>query len=341
VEFLRAQFHQELDYDGEIIIAGENFARHDILAELAPEPYRIAFNDWLEQRKERLLTKADEILARYDNGRRFDRLVTAYKAGKMIPFIGAGMSAASGYPTWTQFLYDLCNESHVQGSDLGEMLFRGEYEEAVQAIHDDLGSALFNENLEAAFAREKQLAGAIHHLPALFSKALVITTNFDLVVERIFENGENEDAGFDLVVSGRSLAEVLRQIAAGGRLLIKLHGDCRKVGDRVLLKSEYDTAYSDKGVVKQFFSRVMFGQSILFLGCSLTADRTITAMKQIAKEFTSEALPRHYAILELKKSDDRVARKKHLSEANIFPIFYEEGEHDESIEALLLKLSTP
>ena len=83
----------------------------------------------------------------------------------------------------------------------------------------------------------------------------------------------------------------------------------------------------------------MFGQSLLFLGCSLSVDRTISSMKEIVKEFTPEALPRHYALLELKSSDDRITRKKHLSEANIFPIWYEEGEHDESVEALLLKLS--
>ena len=127
-------------------------------------------------------------------------------------------------------------------------------------------------------------------------------------------------------------------MAAGSRLLIKLHGDCRQVSDRVLLRSEYDTAYSDVGVVKNFFNRVMFGQSLLFLGCSLTVDRTISAMKETAREVGADKLPRHYAILELKAADDRVARKKHLSEANIFPIWYGEGEHDESLEALFLKL---
>jgi hypothetical protein len=42
--------------------------------------------------------------------------------------------------------------------------------------------------------------------------------------------------------------------------------------------------------------------------------------------------------VELKASDDRVTRKKHLAEANIFPIWYPEREHDESLEALFLKM---
>ena len=52
----------------------------------------------------------------------------------------------------------------------------------------------------------------------------------------------------------------------------------------------------------------------------------------------AHTLPQHYAFLELKDGIDRVERKKALAKANIFPIWYPEGEHDESIEALLLAL---
>jgi len=338
VEFLRDLFHQELDDDGEIVIARETFTRHDILNGLAPEPYRIAFNEWLEERKDRLLTKADDILKLHDNNQRFDRINAVFESDKLVPFVGAGMSAATGYPPWTRFLYQLCDASHVKKTDLAAMLAKGEYEEAAQSLHDDLGPALFNEKLEATFVHAKPLAGAVNYLPLLFPKQSFITTNFDPVIERVYESTKDTVAGFDMVKSGNSLAEVLRQMAAGSRLLIKLHGDCRQVAERVLLKTEYDAAYADIGVVKNFFNKVMFGQSLLFLGCSLSADRTINSMQEVVKEYGPDALPRHYAILELKAADDPVARSKFLSKANIFPIWYPEGEHDESLEALFLKL---
>jgi hypothetical protein len=205
-------------------------------------------------------------------------------------------------------------------------------------VHDDLGAALFNEKLEAKFIHTKPLVGAVNYLPILFPKQSVITTNFDPVIERIYETAKDKVPGFDMVKSGRSLAEVLRQMAGGSRLLIKLHGDCRQVAERVLLKTEYDAAYADVGVVKNFFNKVMFGQSLLFLGCSLSVDRTINSMQEVVKQYGPDALPRHYAILELKAADDPVARSKFLSKANIFPIWYPEGEHDESLEALFLKL---
>jgi len=336
MEFLREQFEDEIDNDGDIVIASQTFLRRDVLRELAPEAYEIAFSEWIEARKEGFLQKADEILSQYDNEGRFEQLDRTFRSGKMLPFVGAGMSTGSGFPTWTEFLYQICDESHVCRHNLDKLLSEGKYEESAQLLYDDLGAPLFNECLESTFAREKDPVGPISYLPLLFPDTSVLTTNFDCLIERIY----NDDGyhGFDRLQSGKALSEVLRQVAGGSRLLIKIHGDCRQVADRVLLKSEYDDCYADDGVVGQFFNRVMFGQSILFLGCSLTADRTVTTMKAVIAQYGSETLPKHYAILELRETDDSVTRRKYLAEANIFPIWYEEGTHDESIEALFLKL---
>ena len=336
MEHLRAQFHQELDDEGDIIIAGENFTRHDILNVLAPEPYRIAFNEWLENRKIKLLDKAVDILSHYDNAARFEQLGLAFRGGSMVPCVGAGLSVASGFPPWTKFLYQVCDESHVVTADLSALLAGGEYEEAAELLYNDLGAALFNENVQSTFASEKKPLGVVNFLPVLFPNTSILTTNFDPLIETVYKGDGFE--GFDRVQSGKVLSEVCRQMTEGSRLLVKMHGDCRQVADRVLLKSEYEAAYTDASAVKLFFNQVMFGRSLLFLGCSLSTDRTIKTMKDLVVEYGSENLPRHYAFLELKAVDDRIARKKDLAAANIFPIWYDEDDHDESLEALFLKL---
>ncbi|MCP3956477.1 MAG: hypothetical protein GY719_01350 [bacterium] len=338
MESLRGQFEEELNSEGEVMIAGQPFLRAQILHELAPEAYGLAFDDWIEARKTQLLEKADSILEKYDNEQRFEQFTIAYRAGGMAPFVGAGMSFTSGFPLWTNFLFQLCDESHVETEDLQRLIDGGEYEDAAQLLHDDLGPALFNENIQASFARERIPAGPVVYLPKLFPKASILTTNFDGLIERLFEESDDDEQGIDRVVSGRNLGEVQRQMAGGTRVLVKLHGDCRQVADRVLLRSEYETAYADEEVVEGFFNRVVFGRALLFLGCSLSKDRTVSIMKQIVAKNGSDQLPRHYSFLGLRESDDRVARKKHLSEANIFPIWYEAQEDDESIEALFTKL---
>jgi len=336
MEFLRSQFEEELNAEGDITIANQAFLPSNILQEMAPEAYDLTFNEWIQSRKTQLIEKADEILEQFDNKLRFEQLALAYRGGAMIPFIGAGMSRASGFPLWTSFLFQLCEESHVTTDTLEELIEEGKYEEAAQELYNDLGEALFNENIQVAFDRTRESVGPINYLSQLFQRSSVLTTNFDCLLERIYENDTN--AGFDRVISGKSLNEVLRQITGGSRLLIKLHGDCRQVAERVLLKAEYDAAYTDEKSVENFFSRVIFGNALLFLGCSLSSDRTITTMKNIVSEIGSDALPRHYAFLGLRDGEDRIVRKKHLSEANIFPIWYEAGDDDEAIEALFLKL---
>jgi hypothetical protein len=226
VEFLRPLFHQELDDEGEVIIAGEPFSRHDILNGLAPEPYRIAFNEWLENRRIRLLEKASEILSHFDNAARFEQLSVAFNNGAMIPFVGAGLSVASGFPTWTKFLYQLCGESHVSPDDLRALLNEGHYEEGAELLYDDLGSALFNEAIQSTFASMRTPAGPINFLPSLFPNTSIITTNFDPLIETIYKGDGCQI--FDIVQTGKVISEVCRQMAGGSRLLVKIHGTAAK-----------------------------------------------------------------------------------------------------------------
>ena len=79
---------------------------------------------------------------------------------------------------------------------------------------------------------------------------------------------------------------------------------------------------------------------ILFLGCSLTVDRTLKAMTNTMNSKDIDKFPRHYAFLSLKGTEDRLARRDQLSQSNIFPIWYPDDEdHDECIEALFVKLA--
>lgn len=336
MEHLRELFHVALNDEGVVEIAGFEFQRDQVLRALEEVGYEQAFQDWLLERKNELLQRAAEILDLYDNSNRFAALKRSFDRKKMIPFIGAGMSFSSGFPLWEEFLRKLRMESHLSEADLEQALECGDYEGAVELLYNDLGAGLFDSSLEETFRVTKELSGPVNYLFQLFRETSVITTNFDPLIESLA--AEHLPNGFDKVQSGAHLEEALRLEASGSRLLLKIHGECDIVTGRVLTKMEYDRAYSDDGIVKNFINRILFGQSMLFLGCSLHQDRLLKCMKQFVTDNDPKQLPRHYAFLELKSSDDRVERKKHLSEANIFPIWYPEDEHDESIEALFLKL---
>lgn len=335
MDFWRPKYHEYLNSEGDVTIVGYAFQRSRILSELEPQTYQLSFEDWVEERKSNLLEIANQVLSLHGNVNRFQALKKAQTSRNVVPFLGAGLSMPSGFPSWTKFMWDLQAESHVLAADLDELLAAGDYEGAAQLIHDDLGPALFNKQLQECFDRECNATGAVNLLPLVFSESNVITTNFDKLVESAFLG---QSQGFDQTIAGSNLLEALRILNTGGRYLLKLHGSCETLANRVLLSSEYTQAYSDVGTVKRFFSRFLFGKSLLFIGCSLLTDRTIRTMETVVMEEGAHTLPQHYAFLELKKNTDRVERNKALAKANIFAIWYPEGEHDESIEALLLAL---
>lgn len=335
MDFLAPLYDEELNSAGDVEIVGSTFQRSRILNELEKVTYDVAFQEWVELRRQSMLDRANQILSMYDNRNRFNELKSAFRGPGVVPFIGAGMSMPSGYPGWTTFLWDMQAESHVSADDLNNLLSNGEYESAAQLLYDDLGPVLFNRQLQECYAQSKKILGAVHFLPLVFPSTNILTTNFDFVLEDLFRN---KDQGFDQVIFGNSLPEVLRLFHIKTRMLVKIHGTCNIVANRVLLRSEYERAYADAGSVKSFFSRFMFAKSLFFLGCSLTTDRTLKAMEEVVNEEGASTLPSHYAFLELKASQARVTRKKMLAKANILPIWYPENEHDESVEALLIAL---
>ena len=87
-------------------------------------------------------------------------------------------------------------------------------------------------------------------------------------------------------------------------------------------------------------SSVVTNRQLLFLGCSLSADRTVQALVDI-KNHVKLHQPQHFAFLPLDDDTDREVRRQELIAANINPIWYpfkSGDDHDEYIEALLVCL---
>ena len=102
----------------------------------------------------------------------------------------------------------------------------------------------FNLDFERDFKTPDEIAGAVTLLPKLFDCS-VITTNFDRVLERVYEN---DAKAFVEKVTGRGRAGAFfRAIPAGERYLLKLHGNIDNAAERVLNQDEYAAAYGNEG----------------------------------------------------------------------------------------------
>ena len=338
MDFLKGKFDEELfaeiEDNGDVNIAGYPFKPDLILKEMDSTSYDEAFIEWLDQRKEDRLARADKILGLYDNQSRFNRLKDAYKRGAVIPFIGAGMSIPSGYPSWTKFLWQLRNETRVSEDDLDNLLSHGQYEEAAQALADDMPAGSFDEAIENAFGHDEDLSGTIQLLPHIFNTS-VITTNFDNVIKRCYESA---NLPFSETSLGADAHELPQYLGQGSHVLVKLHGKANSGRSRVLTYTEYQRHYGEGNSLLSVIEAIST-KTLLFVGCSLVVDRTIQTLIQHCETKGHDAVTRHYAFISIGKDDDRLARRDDLVQANIYPIWYPADEdHDECIEALFQKL---
>jgi hypothetical protein len=105
----------------------------------------------------------------------------------------------------------------------------------------------------------------------------------------------------------------------------------------VLTGKEYLASYGDGGNYREIFKQLIANTSLLFLGCSLTVDRTIGVLREIRQAAVVET-PRHFAFLPLSEGLDREARRNELGQADIHPIWYPPRDHDQAIEDLLISL---
>lgn len=333
---LHNRFNEELDDAGEIEIAGLGFLPSKVLRDLEPWGYKNALEEWLQARLDDLRSVADAVLVDPVNSERFDQLVFLLRKDKVVPFVGAGLSMACGKPGWTEFLMQLAEAARVKKAATAKRLSKGEFEEVAENLLRRLGADWFDERVEAKFCSDHVPAGAVSLLPAIF-KSFVITTNFDRILETVYS-----DAGrpFPDVGHGRQLsADFLRLADRGLSCLLKLHGDARHPGNRVLTKSEYDLAYGNPLSFEQPLPELVryayLRCTLLFLGCSLGPDRTLRVFDAIRSE--EPRPPRHYAILERPtKASDVAKREKFLTQKSIFPIWYPPGQH-EAVEALLCR----
>ena len=346
MDFLKQKFEDQLvvavDDTNNIITIGDEgfdseFTPARILKEVENTTYNAAFTDWKSRYFTAQLSKAEQILNEFDNRRRFFRLEEILKrSGSVIPFVGAGMSCESGFESWTSYLWKLQKYSEVTAEELQTLLDVGEYENAAEILLENLGENLFDERLQTTYSifENSVIKGSVNYLPLIFSKSL-ITTNFDDVLEKVYQLSEKP---FNEILLGRLGVSFNRHVSEGKLCLLKFHGKYSEPASRVLTKTEYDDSYENHPELKDTLRLAFKSNTFLFLGCSLNQDRTMQLMKVFVDEDKNN-IPQHFAFLPVPPSEEKWReRERFLAERKISPIWYQDGEHDESIEALLIKI---
>ncbi|TAT97833.1 SIR2 family protein (plasmid) [Rhizobium ruizarguesonis] len=263
------------------------------------------------------------------NKAHFGQLIEHLKGQSVVPFIGAGISCTSGYPGWSQHLLNHAIASGLK--DAERRIDEGLHEEIIDELIKANKLPLFVQGMKDDFLEEPTSLD-LQMLIASLCKHVIVTTNYDLCIEKA------------LAASGGAYVTPISSTEADNqdlifacsnrrRALLKLHGTITSAGNCILSKANYDAAYGDAYLdmrlpIPKKLRRLYEHVSLLFVGCSLIADRTMNVFLAL-KEELGENVPQHFAILEAPADAGQLpTRNAFLSQHGITPIWYPKGEHE-------------
>lgn len=262
------------------------------------------------------------------NQKNFDDLVEGIKCKRVVPYIGAGMSMLFEdiYPLWGVFLN---NTRNVFLGDEEKIVFDkiDDYEEQADFLFKEIGQRSFSKHLKMIFGQDKLdlrdendfIDKSVYLIPMIFDSGLIITTNYDKVLEKIYVLHNKT-----LTVSHPGHFEALNNALRNGELVLyKIHGDITEsITSIVLTKEQYETVYSNIEL-KKMLTQVYTSKEILFLGCSLQKDRPLELLCKV-----SEAGMGHYAIIPVSNEKKKTRRVDLENEYYTQSIMYPEGKHE-------------
>jgi hypothetical protein len=360
------QFHQALNGEEPISFHGLTTMQDeankylvepsDILFWHDPEAYIDELGRWKSQEILNQHSEIKEYIYTSNQVNIFQRFVDALKKKRVAPFIGAGVSKPYKYPLWGEAIQDIIKRlESVSASDikLGKpvnaslaevkaLIENKDYLGAVQKLYEHNKLIVDNEiNTKFDGAEHKNLKGIIELIP-LLTDGCVITTNFDKLLETIFETRHRPFQGFMQGIQQHS--HFASQLVQGSRCILKLHGTFDADETYIFSKQQYDDAYGRDCLdyqkpLSKVLRQIFISHSLVFIGCSLEQDRTLELFFDVVRSNVFD-IPNHFAFLPRLEGHDDVQKETLISGAKIKPIWYEviiddEGQNHKQLEQLL------
>jgi hypothetical protein len=220
-----------------------------------------------EEGRARLWPELDATLA--DQGRELARKAIA---GKLVMFLGAGVSAGGGLPMWSALLGRLAEEAGFSDSQR-RALQSFSFLDQAEIIRKELAlkGIAMNDRIAADIGNVKSYALA-HALLASLPTNEVVTQNYDTMFETACR------------AAGQELSVIpYRSRPNSPKWLLKMHGCVTRPDDIVLSRVDYLDYDYTRSALSGIVQALLITRHMLFLGFSLTDDHFIQLIFGVQK----------------------------------------------------------
>lgn len=192
-----------------------------------------------------------------------DQLLQAYRAKRLILFVGAGVSMGLGLPSWRQLIDHVAKELEFDPDifrTYGSDLTLAEFYRVTKGQIGPLRSWMDREWHSSAIDISKS---RVHELIARAGFELIYTTNYDRWLERSFDHHRQSYSKVATVGD-------LTTLVPGKTQIVKFHGDFDDDTSIVLDETSYFERLQFESPLDIKFRSDVLGRSVLFIGYSLS-----------------------------------------------------------------------
>jgi len=201
------------------------------------------------------------------------QIIDAMNNDSLIIFVGAGVSANSNLPKWSELIADMKKDLSIKDED--------DYLKIAQYYFDTFGKQTYFSKLTDMFNRQSVVKpNEIHdHIKKIRPKH-IITTNYDTLLEESLNSGMSK---YDKITSDDDIP-----YSKSKHYLIKMHGDFSKM-NIVFKEDDYLDYESNFSMVSTLIKSLIMNNTILFLGYSLNDSTFNSIFRLIHNSFGENA----------------------------------------------------
>ncbi len=221
-------------------------------------------------------------------------LVRYIQQKRCVVFVGAGLSAGAGLPTWKGLLLKGIDElvgalpegeSHQE--ELRNLVEYGKLLEVAEFCKEKLGAA-YHQFLTDQVRGDQAQVPATHDVLMHLPFSAWVTTNYDKLLERAFSKVMG---GFPKTLTHMDTEALGRLLFDGGQFILKAHGDIDRPETVVLTSRDYAEIIHANPAFNEAFTGLLLTKALFFVGYSLSdpdfrllMDRQLTHFKGFVPE---------------------------------------------------------
>lgn len=205
-------------------------------------------------------------------------LAEAMNDDELIIFVGAGVSANSGLPSWSELIKELKSELFL-GDDLNDYL------KIAQIYYNKWGRQKYIQKINSIFNNfSDAVPNTIHREILKIQPAHIITTNYDNLLEDTLCKSVRK---YDVIKKNEDIPYIKSK-----HYLIKMHGDLQEQ-NIVLKEDDYSDYNENYYMIAALIKALIMNHTLLFIGYSLN-DSTFNSIFRIIQNFYGEDAKKSY-----------------------------------------------